>query len=260
MRATWIVFAREMRSYFVSPVAYTLLLAFLGLAGWYFWFFLSSFVQAAARLTEQAMMFQQLPPVLNVNLSVVRPWFNLTSQLLLFLAPIITMRLLADERGTGRIDLLLSAPVTDLQLVLGKYFAGVALCGIFLLPTLVYPALLYHYGDPEIGPILAGYLGLLLDSMALIAVGLLVSSLTGSQVVAAAGSFGIVILFWVLGLVAGGEGTAWHAALSSVSMLEHFSDFARGVIETRHLVYYLTFTGFMLFLTLRSLQSVRWRG
>src|SRR5262249_42237487 len=150
--------------------------------------------------------------------------------------------------------------VTELQLVLGKFLAGVALCFVFLMPTIVYPAILSHYGEPELMPILAGYLGLLLDSMALIAVGLLVSSLTSSQVVAAAASFGVVILLWVLGLVSGGEGTSWHAALASVSMLEHFASFARGVIETRHLVYYLTFTGFMLFLTLRAVQSQRWRG
>jgi ABC-2 type transport system permease protein len=260
MRNVRTLFLREMRSYFFSPVAYVFLVAFLGLSGWYFWNFLDAFVRITARLTEQAMTFQQLPPVANVNMGVTRPWFNVASQLLLFLGPIITMRLLAEERGTGRLDLLLSAPVTELQLVLGKFLAGVALCVIFVAPTGVYPAILFEYGNPEAGQIVAGYLGLFLHVVALIAMGLLVSALTSSQVVAAAASFGLAILLWVLGLVAGGEGTGWHTVLGYVSMLEHFGDFARGVIETRHIVYYLTFTTFMLFLTLRAVESQRWRG
>jgi ABC-2 type transport system permease protein len=206
------------------------------------------------------MMFQQLPPVMNVNMGVVRPWFNITSQLLLFLAPIITMRLLAEERGTGRIDLLLSAPVTDFQLVLGKFLAGVALCLIFFAPTSIYGGILFAYGNPELGPILAGYLGLALLALALVSLGLAASALTSSQVVAAVSSFGLIVLLWGIGLVAGGEGTRWGALLSYVSLLEHFTEFANGVIATRHIVYYLSFTGFMLFLTCRAVESQRWRG
>jgi len=197
---------------------------------------------------------------MNVNMGVGRPWFNIAGQLLLFLAPIITMRLLAEERGTGRLDLLLSAPLTELQLVLGKYLAGVALCLIFLAPTLLYVAILFIYGNPEWGSILSGYLGLLLQVLALIGLGLAVSSLTGSQVVAAASSFGVILLFWLLGIVSNGEPAGWRAAVSHASMPEHFSDFANGVIATRHVVYYLTFTAFTLFLTLRAVESQRWRG
>jgi ABC-2 type transport system permease protein len=255
-----IIFRREMRSYFVSPVAYALLVAFLGLSGWYFYNLLARFITIAASATEQAIMLQQAPPIMNVNMGVARPWFNIASQLFLFLGPIITMRLLAEERGTGRLDLLLSAPLTDLQLVLGKYLSGVALCLVFLTPTLLYPAVLFTYGNPELGPLLAGYLGLLLLILALIGLGLTVSSLTSSQVVAAASSFGLILLLWLLGIVSTGESTGWRAAVSSLSLLEHFGDFANGVIETRHIVYYLSFTGFTLFLTLRAVESQRWRG
>src|SRR5262249_34947925 len=146
MRNVWIIFRREMRSYFVSPVAYVIFVAFLGLSGWYFYNLLARFLLIADKALEQAVMLQQPPPILNVNMGVMRPWFSLASQLLLFLAPIITMRLLAEERGTGRLDLLLSAPLTDFQLVMGKYLAGIGLCGLFLLPTLIYPALLFEYG------------------------------------------------------------------------------------------------------------------
>lgn len=260
MSSVWLLFRREMRSYFVSPVAYTILLAFLGLSGWFFLSSVVRFLIVAARATEQAEMLQQMPRAMNVNMEVARPWFHIASQLLLFLVPIITMRLLAEERGTGRLDLLLSAPITDLQLVLGKYLAGVALCVLFLAPTAVYPAVLFTYGNPEIGQILSGYLGLLLLALALIALGLAVSSLTGNQVVAAAGSFGLIILLWAIGPLSGGEGTRWGTLLSYVSLLEHFGDFANGVIATRDVVYYLSFAGLMLFLTLRAVESQRWRG
>jgi ABC-2 type transport system permease protein len=260
VRNTWIIFRREMRSYFVSPVAYVILVAFLGLCGWYFYHALIHFIDFASRQTEMAMELEQAPPVMSVNMGVGRPWFNIAGQLLLFLAPIITMRLLAEERGSGRLDLLLSAPLTELQLVMGKYLAGVALCVIFLAPTLLYVAILFVYGNPEWGSILSGYLGLLLQVLALIGLGLAVSSLTGSQVVAAAGSFGLILLFWLLGIVSNGEVTGWRAAVAYASMPEHFSDFANGVIATRHVVYYLTFTAFTLFLTLRAVESQRWRG
>lgn len=260
MRSVFILFRREMLAYFVSPVAATLLVVFLLLSGWYFRNLLARFLFLIASATEQAMMFQQMPPTFNVTMGVARPWFGVAGQLLLFLAPLITMRLLAEERATGRIDLLLSAPVTDLQLVLGKYLAGVALCLLFLAPTLLYPAILFIYGAPEIGPILSGYLGLLLLAGALIGLGLAISSLTSSQVVAAAGTFGAILFLWGLGLVAGGEGTRWGAVLSYLSPLEHFRGFAGGMIETRAVVYYLTLTLFMLFLTLRAVESQRWRG
>lgn len=260
MRNIWTIFRREMRSYFVSPVAYALFLVFLGLTGWYFYNLLARFVLVVSNATDQAMMLQQGPPIANVNMGVMRPWFSLASQLTLFLAPIITMRLLSEERGTGRLDLLLSAPITDLQLVIGKYLAGVALTILFLVPTLAYPAILFQYGNPEIGQIVSGYAGIILLALSLIALGLVISSLTGNQVVAVAGSFGAVVMLWVLGAVAGGEGTRWGALVSYVAILEHFGDFANGVIETRHIVYFCSFAALMLFLTLRSVESQRWRG
>ena len=260
MRNTWIIFRRELQSYFVSPVAYALLFVFLALTGWYFYNLLTAFVLLTARATDQAMMAQQMPPVLNVNMSVMRTWFNITSQLMLFFVPIVTMRLLSEERGTGRLDMLLSAPLTDSQLVLGKYLAGAALCLLLLTPTFVYPAILFHYGNPEIGQIVSGYVGLILLSWALIGLGLAVSSVTGNQLIAATCTFGLVVLLWVLGLVSGGEGTKWGAILFYVAIVEHYGDFANGVIETRHVVYFFSFTLFMLFLALRSVESQRWRG
>jgi ABC-type uncharacterized transport system involved in gliding motility auxiliary subunit/ABC-type transport system involved in multi-copper enzyme maturation permease subunit len=260
VRAVAIILWREMRSYFVSPVAYTLLVAFLALSGWYFYNLLTHFLLIASSAAEQAEMLQQLPPVVNVNMGVLRPWFLIAGQILLVLTPILTMRLLAEERSSGRLDLLLSAPVTDLQLVLGKYLAGVALCALFLVPTFVYPVLLFAYGNPEPGQIVAGYVGLLLLSMALVALGLAVSSLTGSAVVAAAGSFGLSVFLWVIGIAAGGDGTRWGALLSYLSLLWHYSDFADGVLESRHVVYCLTVAGFLLFVTLRAIASQRWRG
>ncbi len=260
MRNIWTLFRREMRSYFVSPVAYALLVAFLALSGWYFYNLVRHFLDIVNAATEQAIQLQQPPPVVNVNMGVLRPWFSIAGQILLFLSPILTMRLLAEERGTGRLDLLLSAPITDFQLVLGKYLAGAAFCLLCLAATVVYPVLLFAYGSPELGQILAGYLGLSLLCLALVACGLLISALTGNQVVAAAGSFGLILLLWVLGLVSGGEGTRWGTVLTYLSLPEHFGDFADGVIESRHLVYFASLIGFLLFLTLRAVESQRWRS
>jgi ABC-2 type transport system permease protein len=260
MRNVAVIFRREVRSYFMSPVAYALFVVFLALTGWYFYNLLARFLLLVSNASEQAMMLQQMPPIVNVNMGVMRPRFNITSQLLLFLAPIITMRLLSEERGTGRLDLLLSAPITDLQLVMGKYLAGSALCALFLVPTLVYPALLFQYGNPEFGQIVSGYVGLLLLSFALVAVGLMVSSMTGNSTVAVGGSFGLIVLLWVLGLVAGGEGTRWGAVVSYIALVNHYGDFANGVLETRHIVYFVSFVAFLLFLTLRAVESQRWRG
>ena len=144
--------------------------------------------------------------------------------------------------------------------MLGKYLAGVTFCVIFLTPTLIYVAILFAFGNPEWGSLLSGYLGLLLQVLALIGLGLAVSSLTGSQVVAAASSFGLILLFWLLGIVSNGEPGGWRAAVSYAAMPEHFGDFANGVIATRHVVYYLTFTVFTLFLTLRAVGITRWHG
>jgi ABC-2 type transport system permease protein len=259
MSNIWTLFRREMRSYFVSPVAYALLVAFLALSGWYFYNLLTHFLDIVNAATEQAIQLQQPPPVVNVNMGILRPWFGITGQILLFLSPILTMRLLAEERGTGRLDLLLSAPVTDFQLVIGKYLAGAAFCILCLATTLVYPMLLFAYGNPEIGQIVAGYLGLLLLSLALTACGLLISALTGNQVVAAAGSFGLILFLWVLGLISSGEGTRWGVILTYISLPEHFGDFTDGVLESRHLVYFVSLIGLLLFLTLRAVESQRWR-
>ncbi|MGC8668387.1 MAG: ABC transporter permease [Chthonomonadales bacterium] len=260
MRGTFVVFRREMRSYFVSPAAYAVLAALLALAGWYFYQLTVEFVLFAQSATEQAMMFQQAPPILNVNLLVVRPWFNIVSQLLLFVAPIITMKLLAEERGTGRLDLLMSAPITEMQLILGKLLAGTALLVLFLVPTVFYQAALFAYGNPELGQILTGYAGLVLHTAALICLGLAISSLTSSQVVAAVAGFGVSIAFWVIGPRTTADTSFWNSLLSNVSLLRHFVNFSSGVIEMRDLVFYATFLIFVVFITHRSVESQRWRG
>jgi ABC-2 type transport system permease protein len=260
MRNILVVFRREMRSYFVSPAAYAVLAALLALSGWYFYELTVQFVLFAQSATEQAMMFQQMPPVLNVNLLVVRPWFNIVSQLLLFVAPIITMKLLAEERGTGRLDVLMSAPLTEMQLILGKLLAGIVLVLLFLVPTLLYQVALFAYGNPELGQIATGYLGLVLHTAALIGLGLAISALTGSQVVAAVAGFAASIAFWVIGPRTSADTSFWNSILSNVSLLRHFVNFSSGVVETRDLVFYATFLIYVVFITHRSVESQRWRG
>ena len=258
-RAIWVLLRRELLSYCVSPVVYVVLIAFLGLSGWNFFALLNRFLLVIARDTSNAEMFQQMPHVFNVNMDLLRGWFNMSAQFLLFLSPAISMRLLAEERGTGRIDLLLSAPITDFQLIFGKFLAGVALCVLLLLPTAVYPALLFWYGSPELGQILSGYMGMVLLSLAVMSVGLVISSLTSSQIVAAVATLGIVMVLWLVGVV-GTEGSLVREIFSSISLMDHFSEFSSGIIALKNIVFYVSFAAFMLFLSLRAVESQRWRG
>jgi ABC-2 type transport system permease protein len=179
---------------------------------------------------------------------------------MLFFLPFMTMRLFAEERRSGSIELLLTYPLRDGAILLGKYLAALALYGLMLVATLVYPLIVAYFAPLDWGPILTGYLGLLLLGGAFLAVGILASSLTENQIVAAIVSFGILLIFWVLGWRAESLGGAWGSILSHLSLLDHFDSFARGVLDTKDVVYYLNLTAVALFLALRSLEARRWKG
>jgi len=251
----WPVFKKEMRLYFTSPTAYVVIAVFLLLAGYFFFAIFDFFTRASL----QTAMNPQMGRDLNVTDNVLRPLFSNVSVILLLLMPLVTMRQFAEERRSGTIELLLTYPVRDGAVLLGKFLAALALYVIMLVLTLVYPALLFYFARPEWGPVLTGYLGLLLLGAAFIATGLFASSLTENQIVAAMTTFGILLLFWVIGWTA----ETWRAAgpvLTQLSLIEHFDNFTKGVLDTRDVIYYLSFIVFALFLTLRSLEARRWKG
>jgi ABC-2 type transport system permease protein len=173
--------------------------------------------------------------------------------------PLITMRLFAEERRSGTIELLLTYPVRDGAVLLGKYLAALALYGLMLALTLLYPAIVVYFARLEWGPLLTGYLGLVLMGAAFLAVGVFASSLTENQIVASVTTFGVLLIFWVIGWSAEAAGGMWGKVLSHLSILEHFDGFAKGIIDTKDVLYYLNFTLLALFLSLRSLEARRWK-
>ena len=172
----------------------------------------------------------------------------------------ITMRTYAEEKRSGTIELLLTSPVTDLEIILGKFFGALGLYSLMLLVTTPYIIILFIYGEPEFSPILVGYLGLLLMGGSFISIGLLISSFTKNQIVAGMITFATLLLLWVLNWLSSFGGPTTQAVVSYLSITQHFDDFAIGVLDTKHVIYYLSFITFGLFLTAKSVDSERWRG
>jgi len=253
----WAIYRKELRLYFTSPVAYVVVAMFLIIAGVLFYLSIGSF----SLYSMQAAMNPAFARDLNVTELVFRPLLSNTfSVVLLLLMPILTMRLFAEEKKSGTIELLLSYPVKDGEVLLGKFFAALTLFIIMLVLTLLYPILAGALTRIELAPILTGYLGLLLMGAAFIGVGLFASSLTENQIVAAVSTFAILLILWVLGWSADMVGPFWGKLMTHLSILEHQESFGKGVIDTKDVIYYLNVTIFSLFLTLRALESKRWRG
>ena len=235
MRAILTLAGRELRSYFDSPVAYIVATVFLGWSGWMF------FTQAL--LSEQADMRPFFAP------SPLSP-----SMLLVILVPALTMRLVAEEKRTGTLELLTTLPVRDNQVILGKFLGAFGMLAIVLSLTLVYAVSLDLFGELDWGPVVAGYVGLLLFGAALTGVGLLCSTLTRNQVIAFIVGFlacaALYFVYWLRGwLFPAGE-----SVLEYLSVSFHLDNLARGVIDTRDVVYYLTLAGGALFLAVRALE------
>lgn len=252
----WPMFKKELRLYFTSPVAYAVGTIFLLIAGYFFYSIFAFFTMASM----QAMMNPAMARELNVTDSVLRPLFSNLSVILLLIMPLLTMRLIAEERRAGTIELLLTYPIRDGAVLAGKYLAALALYAMMIGLTLAYPAMVAYFAQLEWGPLLTGYLGLLLMGAAFLAVGLFASSLTENQIVAAVITFGVLLMFWVIGWSADYAGGAFGRVLAHLSILEHNESFSRGVLDTKDVIYYLNFTALALFLTLRALEARRWKG
>jgi ABC-2 type transport system permease protein len=190
----------------------------------------------------------------------MRPLFSNISVILLLLMPLVTMRLFAEERRAGTIELLLTYPVRDGAVLAAKYLAALALYALMIGLTVLYPLIVVYFARLEWGPVLTGYLGLLLMGATFIAVGVFASSLTENQIVAAVTTFGVLLIFWILGWSADYAGGAFGRVLQFLSILEHNDSFSKGVLDTKDVLYYVNFTALALFLTLRSLEARRWKG
>ncbi|HEV3041524.1 MAG TPA: ABC transporter permease subunit [Candidatus Angelobacter sp.] len=255
MRNIWIIFRKELRSYFVSPVAYLLLTFFAVIFGFFFWNALGYFVFVGM---ESQLRGQSFP--MNINEQIIRPLLSNIGIIGLFLIPLITMRLFAEEKRTGTIELLATSPIRDYEIILGKWLAAVGLYGLMLLVSGLNFLFLFIYGNPDWKPLALGYLGLLLQAGGLLAIGTLISTMTRNQIIAAAATFAVCLLLWVLDWVSGYETTTTARVLAYLSVIPHFESFAKGVLNTKDAVYYVSMIFFGLFLTTRSMESLRWRS
>lgn len=255
MRNIFVIFRKELRSYFVSPVAYLLLAMFAIIFGFFFWNSLGYFVYMGM---QSQMRGQSFP--MNVNEELIRPLLANISVVGLFLIPMITMRLFAEEKRTGTIELLATSPISDMEVILGKWFAAVVLYSGMLLLTALNFAFIFKYGHPDWKPLAIGYLGLLLQAGALLAIGTFISTLTKNQIIAGGATFGVCLLLWVLEWVSGYETSTWAKVLSYMSVITHFESFAKGLLATKDAVFYVSVIFLGLFLTARSMESLRWRS
>ena len=254
MRNILAIAQRELNAYFASPIAYVLIGFFALLFGWFFYVPLAYFEQ-------QSMQMGMNPTqTLNVNQMLVGPTLMNTTVIMLFLFPLITMRTYSEEKRSGTIELLLTSPVTDVQIILGKFLGAMLLYIAMLAITLIHIGILFIYGEPEWKPIATGYLGLLLMGGSFLSLGLFISSLTKNQIVAGIATFATFLMLWVINWIGTFVGPTLQAVFAALSLTDHFDDFSRGIIDTKHVIYYLSFMAFGLFLTAKSVDSERWRG
>jgi ABC-2 type transport system permease protein len=247
MSNTLAIARKELRSYFASPIGFVM----IGLFAIVYGYFYAAIMQFFFDQTRQ--MMGQAPT--DVNEQFIRPLFSNVQVILLFILPLITMRTYAEDKRSGTIELLLTSPITDFEIVAGKFLGAMGLIMAMLAVTLPHIAVLFAFGHPEWKPIVTTYLGFVLMSACFVAVGLFISSITRNQIIAGTATFVVFLMLWVLDWM--GEGKP---LLEYLSITRHFDDFARGVIDTKHLVYYLSVIVFGLVLTMRSVETERWRG
>jgi len=247
---------KELQTLFVSPIAYVVLAVFYGVSGYFFFIIMSWYVQQSSmRQYGGSAMPMDVPTM------VIESFLGVLSTIILFLLPMVTMAIFAEERKRGTIELLLTSPITHLQLIMGKFSAAMIFLAVMLIPAILNILIIMTYSDPtpSITPFLIGLLGVILLGGALLAIGIFISSLTENQIVAAAATFGVFIILWVIDASAGASTTAWNETLRYLSVLNHYDDFTKGILDTQHLVFYTSFIFLGLFLTSLSLDSDKWR-
>ncbi|MBU2518054.1 MAG: ABC transporter permease [Proteobacteria bacterium] len=255
MRAFFAIYRREMGAYFHSPVAYVVLVAFLVLTGYIFYAGVSSYTLASLQVMQNPMMME-----LNLQDHLFAGQMFWASWFLLFASPLLTMRLLAEERKSGTLELLLSYPLSDVSVVLGKFLAAWSVLGLMVAATWVQIILLSFMAPLPWLPLAVSYGGLLLMAGAFVAFGLWTSSLTENQIVAAFAGFLPLIILFMVGWAAHLVKPALGELLKGLSMGTHFEGFPKGLVDTADLAYFGLFIGLFLFLSIRTLEAKRWKA
>lgn len=257
MRNILAVAGKELRSYFHSPIAYLVMTVYAALCGFFFYSFTATYVVQSFR--TQAMGGMGAPPM-SLNEYIIRPLLEgILTVVLLLLLPLITMRLYAEEKKAGTMELLLTSPLTDLEIILGKFLGALGLFAVLMVLTFLYFGVLFIFGNPNAKPLLAHALGLLLFGGALLSLGMWISTFTRNQIIAAVVAFALFLLLYVLDW-----GTAYSSGqvqrvLSYMALTTHFDNFAKGVIDLSDVVYYLSVVVLGIFLTARSVDALKGR-
>jgi ABC-2 type transport system permease protein len=251
---------KELTVYFATPIFYITGFFFLLIAGYFFYANTLYYNVISPQALQQIALNPQLAVQFNPHQMVFRPMFSALAIILLLLVPLLTMRLLAEEKRSGTAELLFTYPLTDWAVILGKFLSALLVYGVLVSFTVIYAVSLALAISLDWGSLGAAYLGVILLGGSCLSLGLFASSLTENQIIAAVTGFALLLLFWVVGWMHELGGPALGAVLQSLSIMEHYDNFARGVIDTKDLVYYASFIYFFLFLTKRQLESRRWRA
>ena len=260
MRGLYAIYRKEMSHYFVSPIAYIVVPIFLILSAAFFNYILGGVMQEAMEQMLQGMQ-GGMPQNIDVPGVVLRAFLGVQGSIILFLSPLLAMGVYSEERKRGTMELLLTSPITEGQIVLGKFLASLSLLILMLLPTILSVLFMFAHSDPA-PPwrlIAGGYLGIILLGASLLAIGSFLSSLTENQIVSGVLILGISLLFWVMDIFARQGTGGLSQALQYLSMSQHYDSFARGVIDTTSLVFFASWIFLGIFLTMRAVESMRWR-
>lgn len=258
MKNILILTMKELRSYFQSPVAYVVIAVFLFVAGLIFFLQFTQFYNASLEMSRNPYLMQHYG--LNMTEHVLQPMFFTLNFLSLLIIPMLTMRSLAEDKKTGTMELLFTYPVRDVEVTVSKFLGCLLVYCCMIVLTVLYPALSAEFADIEGASLVMGYVGLLLSGAAFVALGIFVSSLTENQIIAVTVSYGALLLFWLFGAAENLIPEPYGLILTELSLFQHMEDFARGVLDTHDLIYYLTFAALFIFFTLRSLEITKWKG
>ncbi len=253
MKKSFVIMNKELKSYFLSPIAYLVLTFFLLISGFVFYIVLA---EAVKNLTLNPYFNEPI----NVPSLIISTFGGFVGTLFLFLGPLITMGVYADERKKKTLELLLTSPIRDGELILGKYFSGLIFILILLLASYLNILILFYVSKPDLLPTLGAFLGLILFAASLVSLGNFVSSLTENQIVAAIITFILFLILWFFDIFTRESTTGWRGVLGYLSPLKHLQTLQRGVINLYDIVYFLSFISFFLFLTYRSIESLKWRS
>jgi ABC-2 type transport system permease protein len=258
MRNVLEIYKKEIRSYFATPIAYVVIVIFTAIFGFLFFRHLAYYSQLSYQLMQNQYQQQRI----DLIMGVFGPLFNANAIIFLLVIPPLSMRLFAEERKSGTIELLYTYPLKDLQIVMGKWFAALSILFVMLVLTTPAPFLAFSFaGVAEWGPVLSGYLGLFLMGTAFLSLGVLISALSENQIVAIIISYGALLALWFLQFAADpNTGKPAAKVLQELSIVGHLNNFVKGVIDSKDAVYYVGFIFVSVFLTTRVLESKRWRG